>query len=191
MRKYIKSDLLARCNSSIQAQILEVNTLFSQQKEDFLITAPLPGKWSAKQCLEHLNATLELYLPRIDSVISQSMNDSVNELKHGFIGSRLLNSMIPQEGKPLIKSRTFKVLEPGVSGNPALQVVVGFAVNMKRLKVCLEKSSHINIQRAKVTSAAGPILKLRLGDVYPFLINHNQRHILQAERAIQLCLKHK
>jgi hypothetical protein len=53
----------------------------------------------------------------------------------------------------------------------------------------LEQSKKINLNKARVPISIAKFIKLKLGDVFGFLIAHNQRHILQAERALAPALK--
>ncbi|MFK7755533.1 MAG: DinB family protein [Flavobacteriales bacterium] len=191
-KSYNRGDLIKRCNAQIQEQLLEVTTLFSSVNEDLLITSPLPVKWSAKQCLEHLNLTIQLYLPRIKVALKSAEPSSTLVLKRGIVGSFMINSLRKSNvssNKPRAM-KTFKQLQPGVTGKSSIAVVIEFSEALNELYTCLNESQNKNIDELKITSAAGPILKLRLSDVFPFLLEHNQRHINQATRAVELCKKH-
>jgi len=180
---------LAECLVEIDTQILDVNTLFSSSPEYALLASPSPSKWSAKQCIEHLNLILNGYLPKIDKAISlYGTVTQVESMKHGFIGHKMILGVLPKGGK---KMKTFKRLDPAISGTPYPKVVINFAQNMKILKNAIQSSKDKDIESIRIVSAAGILLRLRLGDVYPFLLNHNKRHILQAQNAVKLCLKHK
>lgn len=190
-RKYSKEGLLLKCHFEIEQQILVVNELFSTNIEEVLITSPLPGKWSSKQCLEHLNATLELYLPRITKALDFGAQSAKDDLRHGIIGYKFWTSMVPNGIVKTKTMKTFRSLNPGVTGESCIDVVMRFAVNMRELDDCLDKSRDRNIQKLRVVSAAGRILKLRIGDVFPFLLNHNLRHIRQAAKSVEVCKLHK
>jgi len=191
-RSYSKKVLLSRCKTQAAHQISEVNSLFSHTDEESILTAPFPGKWSAKQCLEHLISTLNLYIPRIKKELDKNLISHKDELKHGFIGYKFLTGILPKEDGTVSRTmKTFKSLQPNITGITKEQVVKDFAEKMTTLKSYLDYSSDKNLQKLKVTSAAGPLLRLRLGDVYPFLLNHNVRHILQARKAIETNLKRK
>jgi hypothetical protein len=49
----------------------------------------------------------------------------------------------------------------------------------------LERSREINLNKAKVPISIAKFIRLKLGDVFNFLIAHNHRHVLQAERALK------
>ncbi len=184
--------MLENCNAKITDQLLQVTTLFSGVHEDLLITSPLPAKWSAKQCLEHLNLTLHLYLPRIKSALEKAEPSHKTSFKKGVIGKLMINSLKKgnDQSSKQRSMKTLKQLEPRIIGNSSIEVVLEFSEAMNELYYCINTSRGKNIDKLRVTSAVGPLIKLRLGDVFPFLLEHNQRHINQAKRAIELCKKH-
>lgn len=184
--------MLDNCNAELKSQLLDVTSLFSSVPEDLLITAPLPAKWSAKQCMEHVNLTLQLYLPRIKDALTHAQVSAKVEFKKGVIGSIMISSLekgnaAGSKPRPI---KTFKRLNPEVSGKSSIQVVLEFGEALNVLYECINASLGKNIDQLTVTTAAGPLLKLKLGDVYPFLLAHNRRHIIQAQRAVELCAKH-
>jgi hypothetical protein len=63
-------------------------------------------------------------------------------------------------------------------------VIQEFIDQQERLLVLLEKAKQIDLQKAKVPISIAKFIKLRLGDVFMFLVVHNYRHVLQAERAM-------
>ena len=49
----------------------------------------------------------------------------------------------------------------------------------------LETARNYDLNRIKIPSAIGPILKFRLGDAFRFVIAHAQRHVVQLKRIHQ------
>jgi hypothetical protein len=50
--------------------------------------------------------------------------------------------------------------------------------------VLLEQAKQIDLNRTKVPISIAPFIKLKLGDVFMFLVAHNFRHVLQVNNAI-------
>jgi len=48
----------------------------------------------------------------------------------------------------------------------------------------LNTAKKFDLNAVKVGISIAPIIKLKLGDVFRFMIAHQVRHILQAERAL-------
>jgi len=48
----------------------------------------------------------------------------------------------------------------------------------------LENAVKVNINKTKTSISISKLIKLKLGDTFRFVIYHNERHILQALRAL-------
>jgi hypothetical protein len=44
----------------------------------------------------------------------------------------------------------------------------------------------MSLEKPKIVTAAGPILKMRFGDALHFMVAHNRRHILQAQNVLKI-----
>ena len=49
----------------------------------------------------------------------------------------------------------------------------------------IEELKNMNLKKPKLITAAGPLVKMSIGDALHFMIAHNQRHILQAHKVLQ------
>jgi hypothetical protein len=63
-------------------------------------------------------------------------------------------------------------------------VIATFIDQQEGLLKMLEQASHLNINKIKVPISIAPFIKLKLGDVFMFVITHKERHIVQAEKAL-------
>ena len=63
-------------------------------------------------------------------------------------------------------------------------VLAAFITQQEILLQLLEKAKQVNLRKAKTPVSISKFIKLPLGDTFRFLIAHNYRHIVQAERAI-------
>jgi len=152
--------------------------------ESRLNTSPGNGKWSAAQCIEHLNRYFDFYLPEIHKVISNSGKESlVSEYKPGILGDYFANSMKLNENKPG-KMKTLK------SKNPAMDLDIRngnldeFLKSLNTLSNMLDKASGINLGAHKTAISISSLIKLKFGDTLRFVVYHIERHIKQAENAI-------
>jgi hypothetical protein len=62
--------------------------------------------------------------------------------------------------------------------------IAEFIDQQERLLVLLEQAKQIDLNRTKVPISIAPFIKLKLGDVFMFLVAHNFRHVLQVNNAI-------
>jgi len=107
--------------------------------------------------------------------------EATDDFKAGILGNYFYQMMLPKESKAK-KMSAPKAHQP-VADLDADKVVSEFIDQQERLLVLLEKARKINLEKARVPISIARFIKLKLGDVFMFLIAHNYRHVLQAERA--------
>ena len=166
-------------NEAIQQWQMMSPAIFKEQ--------PAPGAWSAMQCLGHLNAYGDYYLPAIENAISEAKQQNKTRsttFTPGWLGNYFTNLMKPAANGSLKK----KMKAPAnARPQPALNttaVIAEFIDQQEKLLQLLEKAKSVDLNKARVPISIAKFIRLKLGDVFMFLIAHNQRHILQAERAL-------
>lgn len=151
-----------------------------------------PEKWSANQCLQHLNSYGKFYLPAIEKAIAIAKQKSIKAnpvFKSGWLGNYFTNLMQPKaDGTLSKKMQSPKNHQPQNNADSHL-VIAEFIEQQEQLLLLMEQARQLDLNTIKVPISIAPFIKLKLGDVFMFLVAHNQRHILQAERAIQKILK--
>jgi hypothetical protein len=157
-----------------------------------LLQQPGENKWSAAQCIEHLNSYGRYYLPEIERAIEiarQHNWTSAELFGAGWLGDYFTKLMMPgTEGKKMKKMSAPKNHVP--AANPdSHKVISEFIEQQEGLLLLLEKSRRIDIEKAKVPVSIAKFIRLKLGDTFRFLIAHNLRHVLQAERALATAAK--
>ena len=155
---------------------------------EILLRQPAPGKWSAAQCLDHLNAYARFYVPAIEQSMQAKLSGSLPPapsptFKSGWLGNYFTNMMLPKaDGKPGMKMQAPKAYRP-VAELDAKQVVNEFIEWQEKIKVLLDRARLVNLQQIKIGTTLGSWLKFSLGDTFRFVIAHEQRHVAQALRA--------
>jgi hypothetical protein len=146
---------------------------------------PSPESWSANECLQHLNSYGRYYLPEIEDALKKSQNDqSATSFSPGWLGNYFTKLMTPKaDGSVSKKLKSPKDHSPKVIIESPL-VVTEFIDQQEKLLAVLANCKSVNLNLAKVGISIAPFMKLKLGDVLMFLIAHQVRHILQAERAL-------
>ena len=137
--------------------------------------------WSALECIEHLNLYGDYYLPEISSRIEGSNTEAEPHFISGFWGNFFYKSMLPK--KNLNRMNTFKSKNPNGS-NLSRSSLERFLEQQNSLLELLTKGRSISLNRTKTSISISTLIKLKLGDTFRFLIAHNERHILQALRAV-------
>ncbi len=171
------NDLIVRTEANLR-MALELN----KRSVHDLNQSPAPGSWSALECIEHLNCYGNFYVPEIENQIAFSPYPPEEIFKSGFLGNYFAQSMLPKEG--FKKMKTLKSTNP--SGKKlGKEVIDRFITHQQRLLELLKKTKSVSLTRTKTGISISRFIRLRLGDTFRVVIYHNQRHLLQAERALE------
>ncbi len=143
-----------------------------------------PEKWSALECIEHLNRYGDFYIPEIKRRLSHATPAITQNFKPGLIGNYFAKIMRP--GQKAMK--TLKVMDPSKSANSGLRTdgLEEFIEQQKQMLVLLNDAKQYNLTKIKTSISISKLLKLRLGDTFRVVIYHNQRHMEQANRAVSV-----
>lgn len=154
---------------------------FAPLSSEALNQKPSPQKWSIAECLEHLNYYFDYYNKRTKTAIEHAQAKQWTEVPtftSTWLGKKSIESVDPNNAKA---SKTPKALNPSLSSVQP-DVVLRFIAAQKEFLDLIESAQKINLNKAKVRIEVFKLLKLRLGDLFLFMIAHNQRHCNQALR---------
>ncbi len=135
--------------------------------------------WSILECIEHLCLYGDYYLPEIEVRISKSKYSSDENFKSGILGNYFAKSMLPKE--KIKKMKTFKDKNP-VGSKLDKDTLDRFIAQQQKMIELLNKSKKISLNKTKTSISISKFIKLRLGDTFQFVINHDIRHIIQVEK---------
>jgi len=173
---HLIKDLELRIESSIMLAV----TIFQNLDTSILLQPSITGGWSIAQCLEHLNSYGDFYLPQIKNAFSISTQQrSFLTFKSSWLGNYFTQMMLPDSGKkyPAMKKHMPK------KDLDAHAVVAEFIHQQELLLSYLDiaKGKDLN---TKIPLSISRFLKLKAGDVFQFIVAHNERHLEQAKRNI-------
>ena len=142
---------------------------------------PGPSRWSAGQCLEHLNIVGGYYLPSIARRIAQAQargSKPTATIKQGYFGGRFVNAM-----RAPVSVKAYTTLQRYAPTGTRLPRTVAevFSRQIDELLRLVLLARHVNANAVLIPNAVFPFLFLRLADQLEFLIVHIQRHVAQAE----------
>ena len=142
-----------------------------------------PESWSILECIEHLNRYGDFYLPEIQQRIDKANKITIDPtFKSGFLGNYFAKSMLPKE--QLNKMKTFKSMNP-VGSDLDQSALEKFITQQTKTLDLLEQAKSVNLNKVKTSISISRLIKLKLGDTLRVVIYHNQRHLLQANKAIK------
>lgn len=169
--------------------ILEAEAL-KEKSEEQLNYKQHPQSWSVLECLEHLNLYGRFYLPEIEQRMTTfplRRGTEGEDVKHcfdpvfksGWLGNYFANSMLPKQ--KLNKMKTFKNMNP-LNSKLDKKVIDEFISQQEQILRLLEESRKISLNKTRTAISISKLIKLKLGDTFRFVIYHNQRHMVQAQR---------
>jgi hypothetical protein len=178
----------------LEKLIADVQTVSSTVKQiaaehsELLEKQPSPTRWSIKNCIEHLNLTAAIYVPRMEARIKQALDKKqapANLFKPGFIGKQAVTGMLPNEQGAIPKPmKTFKMFDPYRQPKADANYLQNFATYQQQLVDLLTKAKNVDINKNRVNSAIGPIVRFKLGDAFRFVIAHELRHLQQMKNTL-------
>jgi hypothetical protein len=140
---------------------------------------PSNGRWSIAECIAHLTATGNLYLPPIDGAIERGLSHGRRgreEFRPGPIGRWLIAQMEPP---PRRRLPTLRRLTPrGLERRETL--LADFDEMQRALAHRVIAANGLDLQRIRMRSPLIPVLWLSLGSWFAFIAAHERRHLWQA-----------
>lgn len=177
---FLIKDLLQICNDNF-----DIVSKFKLNQLDILNKKKDEQSWSALECLSHLNLYGDFYLPEIrKSIENGKISDEEAIFKSGILGNYFANMMIVKDGEiKKMKSPKDKIPSKSILDEAT---ITDFLLQMETLISFLNKAKKIDLNKTKTAISISSFIKLKLGDTFRFYIYHQQRHIQQALRAVQL-----
>ena len=160
---------------------------FLEDEELFFI--PNGEKWSAIECIEHINNLNEVYLPPLTDVCKKSNATQKDVMQLTWWQKRLRNMMSTLDHPKSKKMRTRAKLQPRRIQNPNLKisaqkVMENFIADLSQLeKIIRIIPESLELRNTRVMSAAPPI-KFKSITALEMLLPHIGRHLSQAERIL-------
>jgi len=181
--------------TSLKAQLVQINKDFEQMiaqyDESTWQYKPSAKQWSAIECIQHLYLSNKYYLPRLEAALEKAHKNNVQPshlFKSGFFGNQMFNSLSPVNGEIKKKMPTFKSIDPNVKYAQAqlnvAKVISSFKKQQLQFEKLLNLAEVVGLEKGKVPSLLGPVLMFKPGDVFRFLLAHEERHFIQAKNAI-------
>jgi len=162
--------------------IIESANHFEKMTSDELNAQPKESSWSVLQCLEHLNLYGDYYLPAIESRILRANTTPTSLVyKSGWLGNYFANTMQVSSNGTMKRMKSPKDKIP--ASRLEATVIQRFIKQQEQMLRLLKLAEGVDLQKIKVPISIAPFIKIQLGDCFRFVIHHNERHMLQAQRA--------
>jgi hypothetical protein len=179
--------LLEQLQQQVGRLLAQVTENLAHLPAPVLQLPPAQHKWSAIQCLEHLNTYSRHYMPQLAKAIQkgqQQQQAPAATFKSGWLGNWFTGIMQPKpDGSLPMRMQSPKSARPQPAPDVAM-VMSTFITDQQQLVLLLQQARTVNLARQRVPTTLGTWLKLSLGDTFRFFIAHEERHVLQALRAV-------
>ena len=145
---------------------------------------PLPGSWSAAECLAHLSLSTELFLPVLEKAIKEARTKGLTSErapKMDVVG-RTLRWFL----EPPIRSRV-KTSTPFVprSARAKSEAFGEFAALQSKLVDMLHAARGLDLRKMKIVSPFDKRVKYNVYSAFRIVVAHQRRHLWQAEKAVE------
>jgi len=178
MKKMLKTELLSQLQLQNDQHLKDAIGIFQNLKEEELLRPSASGGWSIAQCLEHLNSYGDFYLPLLKKVVTVEASRNTPYYTSGWLGDYFTKAMDPRTGTK--KMKAFKNHTPSGSLD-AHKVVAVFIQQLEDLHRYLDMALQADLGK-RLPISISKLVRLKAGDVFRFLIAHNERHVQQARR---------
>lgn len=179
MKTINKKELLEMLDNQVERHISDAIALFQNRDDEFLNRPSATGGWSIAQCLDHLNSYGYYYLPRMRKKLGAAQTAEKEDFTSTRMGAYFTRMMDPETGKR--KYKAFKGHIPP-SNLDAAKVVSEFIRQQEELLHLLREGQHKDLDAIRIPVSILPFIRMKIGDVFRFIIAHNERHMRQAKR---------
>ncbi|MDB5196512.1 MAG: DinB family protein [Flaviaesturariibacter sp.] len=183
MAKFKSEDLINDLITDVQ-RVKESAQFFKNIDKTKMVYSPAEGKWSIVQILEHMNAYGRHYLPAIETSLSEKKTEKGAWFNSGFWGDYFTKSMKPTnvyEVKNKMKAMKAYAFPNSLNVETVLNEFLQQQDELLRL---LDMAKYVDLNEIRIPITLTKMLKLKLGDIFRFLIAHEQRHMIQARNML-------
>ena len=149
---------------------------------------PGPGRWSAAECVEHLNLTSKAYLALLPDAVSRAKKRGGPAKTHyrrdalGWFMSMMIGPI-----RHLGKFRVVRIKTPPKfvpkSGRSRAAILSDFVRLQAELAAVIRSGDRLPLDQVKIVSPFGGRMKYSAYSALVIIARHQHRHIEQAEEA--------
>ena len=166
--------LITDLQEKIQAGIVEIETSFLSENNQLLNWKPNAEKWSVLECIEHLNRYNRYYNHHLEQALQKKSPPSI--YKPGWLGDFFVKLVSPENKKPM---KTRPHLNP-TGSHLDKGTLIEFLDHQQHLLQLLSAAKKNNLNRRSIKVEVMPLMRMKIGDTFRFVITHQQRHLQQA-----------
>ncbi len=143
---------------------------------------PTHGAWSVGQCVEHLAAASDLYLPPIADALAGQPSGVAQEIKPGWFARWFIRSYIEPSPRGKRASAPNRIA-PG--SHVDLSVLERFMSDNRIFRDLVRRASDYDVNSIRFRNPFIPALRFTVGTGLWIVAAHQRRNLLQAARVKQ------
>ena len=147
---------------------------------DQLRWRPSPGGWSIAECLAHLNATLSLYIPKIEEAVDRGWRESKTLRECSRLDDAESDALKRVEPPATIRIPAPPSVAPVAAVDPDW-LVDQFRCTRERYEKAVRMALGLDLPHIPIAEPVHPRIR-SLGGTLEFLAAHDRRHMWQAEQ---------
>jgi uncharacterized damage-inducible protein DinB len=170
-----------------RTELLKANTqTFLRLTDEQLKQRPGQGAWSIAEVYGHLNLSMDRSIRIILSRIALAPDTNSDEYTSGLLGDLACSIIMPRPDGSVLKLKAQKSQTVDAVTIDAREELNIFLRHCDALDDILRHVATKDLRRITIPFFLPRLLRLRLGDVLRFLVAHGERHLLQAQRVMEL-----
>lgn len=145
------------------------------------------GQWNVLEAFAHLVLSSGIYERGLRKVFAKQARrlPDAPEFRPGVLGEWFTSGLRPKpDGRIAWKMKTLKAFDPARQHGASLESINRFIHLCDGLLELLEQARTTDLNRMKVASSLGPVIRFKAGDAFRFAVAHQERHFLQIERLL-------
>jgi uncharacterized damage-inducible protein DinB len=179
-----QSEFLDQMEGYVRQLIVEAREDLAMQPTPALKQRPGDKRWNALECIAHLNAYNEMYLSKIEQAVHKAKAQKKTPglvPKIGWLGRYVARAVDPER-------RAKKMRSPKKTNFYQVHLypdeVKKFVTYQEILLRIIAKGREVDINYPKVAMKVFPYMNMNLAEFLQFFVNHQRRHMLQAQEAV-------
>lgn len=157
---------------------------FLRLTDEELGFSPAPGTWSIVEVFGHLNLSNEIYIRYILPRVTLAADRPSDDFSSTWLGDWAYEKIVPRPDGSVFKMNTAKSVRPVKPNTDVREVLHHFHRTCDALDDILRHSATKDLRRIRIPFHFIPLLHFSLGETLRFVIAHNERHLLQAQRLL-------
>lgn len=172
---------------SDRTELLKANTqVFFRLTDEQLCYRPAPGKWSIGEIYGHLNLSMNASIRAILSRITKAPDTSGDEYTSGWLGDWAYSIIMPRPDGTVFRLKAMQTQHPDAATLDAREELEAFGRHCDSLDDILQHVASKDLRRIRIPFLMPRLIRMRIGDVLRFLVAHGERHLLQAQRVMNV-----